>query len=64
MGRYHPHVGATYEQMRATKEPLMTRSLAAALAIGAPIGIVVWLAIQQMPNITWVISQLFLHAGQ
>ena len=46
------------------KEPLLTRSLASALAIGAPVGVIVWLALQQMPNITWMLTQVLQHIGQ
>jgi hypothetical protein len=46
------------------KEPLLTRSLAGGLAIGAPVGIVLWLAVQQMPNITWALNQLMQRVGQ
>lgn len=53
-----------YAPAAPVKEPLLTRSLAGGLAIGAPIGIVLWLAAQQMPNITWALNQLMQHVGQ
>jgi hypothetical protein len=53
-----------YAPPAPVKEPLLTRSLAGGLAIGAPVGIVVWLALQQMPNITWALNQLMQHVGQ
>lgn len=46
------------------KEPLLTRSLAGAIAVGAPVGIIVWIALQEMPNITWTLNQLLQHVGQ
>lgn len=46
------------------REPILTRSLAGAVAVGAPVGIIVWLAVEQMPNITWAVTQLLQHAGQ
>lgn len=52
------------EPMLTAREPLLTRSLAGAIAIGAPIGIVGWLTWQQMPNVTWFITQLLQHVGQ
>lgn len=64
MGRYHPTIGAALPELRSPKEPLGTRSLATALAIGAPLGLIIWLAVQEMPNLTWLVGQLFMHAGQ
>lgn len=46
------------------RAPVLTRSLAGAIAVGAPVGIIVWLAVEQMPNITWAVTQLFQHTGQ
>ena len=53
-----------YDPPPAVREPLLTRSLASAIAVGAPVGIVVWLALQQMPNITWLLTQALQHIGQ
>jgi hypothetical protein len=53
-----------YAPPASVKEPLLTRSLAGGLAIGAPVGIVLWLAVQQLPNITWALNQLMQRAGQ
>jgi hypothetical protein len=53
-----------YDPVSPVKEPLLTRSLAAAVALGAPVGIVVWLAWQQMSNITWMLSRFMQHVAQ
>ena len=53
-----------YDALRTAREPLLTRSLAGAIAIGAPLGIIVWLTLEQMPNVTWFVTQLLQRAGQ
>ena len=53
-----------YDTVLPAREPLLTRSLASAIAIGAPLGIIAWLTIAQMPNLTWFITQLLQHVGQ
>jgi hypothetical protein len=53
-----------YDATLTAREPLLTRSLASAIAIGAPLGIIGWLTLDQMPNLTWFVTRLLQHVGQ
>lgn len=53
-----------YDALVTAKEPLLTRSLASAFAIGAPLGLIGWLTLQQMQNVTWFVTQLLQRVGQ
>ena len=64
MSRPRVVLSGRYDPPPAAREALLTRSLASAIAVGAPVGIVIWLAWQQMSNITWFLTQLLQHLAQ
>jgi len=53
-----------YEPEPPVKEPLLMRSIAGAVSIGAPIGLITWIAVQQMPTFSWALSWLLQSIGQ
>jgi hypothetical protein len=64
VGRLGVFPSSSYEPPRPAKTPHWTRSFASAIALGAPVGIVLWLALQQIQYLTWELNQLLQRVGQ